>query len=611
VKLRSVILISIWAVVTGALIVGYIVVNIQMRSHIEAKAAQDLHTHRSTLGAMNALQLDQLGKTSQLYAETPRLKAVTELADSSTVSQLMSELQKTIRSDFLALTDPHGRQLFCVIGGSPAELPPSFHPSGSGSAGADLRVDVRPIGRDAFRLASAPVTVGPDVVGRLYVGFRFTPEQLSALREMIESDLLLLVEGRPGISTLTGDDGGEVGRWFVSPAGLTTARGAGADLAVIPAGREEYMSTLLPLGPAGGGGLPGVGLAILKPITREIRAAVAPVRESFIALSGLVLVVTIAVGFVVSRSVTKPIAELVRGTAEISRGNYDYAMEIPRGVELKFLATKFGEMSHALKEKVSQLGERNDELESALRKLRGMQEELVRSERLAATGKLTAQLSHEINNPVHNILSSLQTALKKTPAESPARELIEVAHDEVERLARLTRQLLNVYKDSVTGPEPGVPLAVNDVLREVVASSSEMLRNHNVEADLRLGESMPDVRGSADKLKQLFLNLIVNARDAMPAGGRLTITTERADGSVVIEVGDTGIGIPPEYMGRIFDAFFTTKGKVTGAGLGLSVCYGIVQQHNGRISVRSEPGRGSTFTVSLPVHTARAGGRAS
>jgi len=605
VKLRTVILISIWAVVTGALIVGYVVVNVRMKSHVEAQTTRDLRTHRSTLGALNDLQLDQLGKTSQLFAETPRLKAVTELADSSTLSHLMLELQNTIRGDFLAVTNAQGRQLFCMVGGTPSRLPASFDAVRPGKSPGEVRVGVKSLGHDAYRVASAPITVGPDIVGALFLGFRITPDNLNSLREMIESDLLLLVDGRPGISTLTGKNLEDVGRWFTgSGPGIRTGPDT-ADLPTIPAEGEEFMSIILPLDPGTPPDDQRTELAILKATRREVQAAIAPVRESFILLAALVLLVTIIVGYVVARSVTRPINDLVRGTAEISRGNYDYSMGIPRGVELKFLATKFGEMSHTLKEKISQLGERNRELESALRKLREMQEELVRSERLAATGKMTAQLSHEINNPVHNILSSLQTALKKTPAESPARELLEVAQDEVERLARLTKQLLNVYKDSVTGPDPGVPLAVNDVLREVIGAASEMLRKHQVEPELRLGDPVPDIRGSADKLKQLFLNLIVNARDAMPEGGRLLITTARSDGSVVIEVTDSGVGIPPEYLGRIFDAFFTTKGKVSGAGIGLSVCYGIVQQHKGRISVKSEPGKGTTFTVGLPALNSR------
>ena len=456
-----------------------------------------------------------------------------------------------------------------------------------------------------YRIASAPVLVGPDVVGRLVVGFRITERYLGTLKEMIGSDLALAVADRLAASTVAGGERDGVSRWLAGGApGIAGDTGTAQRAAHRPVGRRNLHGDI-----AHAPGLRrvrrrgAVRLLILKPIRRETERALEPVLGSFILLSVAVLVVTIGVGFLVSRGVTRPIAGLVRGTAEISRGNYDYEMEIPNGVELKFLATKFGEMSATLKEKVRQLGERNMELELALRKLRETQEELIRSERLAATGKLTAQLSHEINNPVHNILSSLQTALKKTPADAPARELVEVAYEEVERLARLTKQLLTVYRESVTSAEPGKPVDINAIVRDVAASSSEMLRQSGVAMDLSLAERVPSIRGSDDKLKQLFLNLIVNARDAMPDGGRLAISTVTGSGRVEVAVADTGIGIPPENINRIFDAFFTTKGSVSGTGLGLSVSYGIVQQHRGTIRVKSQSGQGSTFTVTFPTET--------
>jgi two-component system NtrC family sensor kinase len=120
---------------------------------------------------------------------------------------------------------------------------------------------------------------------------------------------------------------------------------------------------------------------------------------------------------------------------------------------------------------------------------------------------------------------------------------------------------------------------------------------------LDLREHVPVVRGSADKLKQVFLNLILNARDAMPDGGLIRIVTAEEDGLVRISISDSGVGIPKENLDRIFDAFFTTKSKVSGVGLGLSVSYGIIGQHRGTISVTSTVGEGSTFVISLPTHT--------
>jgi two-component system NtrC family sensor kinase len=236
--------------------------------------------------------------------------------------------------------------------------------------------------------------------------------------------------------------------------------------------------------------------------------------------------------------------------------------------------------------------------------LKSTQQELVKSERLAATGKLTAQLSHEINNPIHNVQSCLQTALKRMSPDSPDRELIEVAYEEVQRLGKLTRQMLDVYRTSMV-QEPRTPTSINDVLREVLHSSAAVLEQHRIGVLTQLQDDLPPVLAAADKLKQVFLNLIINAKDAMPGGGTLTIGTSRRDGTVVITIGDTGIGIPPENVNRIFDAFFTTKSSVSGVGLGLFVTYGIVRQHEGSISVRSVPDHGTTFDILLPVINTR------
>jgi signal transduction histidine kinase len=150
--------------------------------------------------------------------------------------------------------------------------------------------------------------------------------------------------------------------------------------------------------------------------------------------------------------------------------------------------------------------------------------------------------------------------------------------------------------------EEAKPVDLNGLLKEVVQSFGDELRTNRIEVSLDLGEKLPVVRGSADKLKQVFLNLVLNARDAMPDGGIIQIQTAGDNGFVKISISDSGVGIPKENLDKIFDAFFTTKSKVSGVGLGLSVSYGIISQHRGNIKVTSTPGEGSTFVVSLPVH---------
>ncbi|MER3524293.1 MAG: hypothetical protein C4326_09565 [Ignavibacteria bacterium] len=334
-------------------------------------------------------------------------------------------------------------------------------------------------------------------------------------------------------------------------------------------------------------------------------------KRSFILFVGLSMVAVAVASMIFNRFVSRPVDTLVKATAEISSGNLDYAVlqsEHRPGErsddELAYLSMKFDVMRRSLKEKIKQLdeanrslAERNAEVEQALARLKQAQEELVKSERLATTGRMTAQLSHEINNPIHNIQSLLESSLRKV--DGTLRELIALALEEVTRMAKLTRQMLEFYRGSVVDFERE-PVEMTEVLRSVLKENEKALTERGIAASLETPDGRVCVLGSRDKLKQVFLNLILNARDAMPNGGALTLRVQRRNGEVLIGVTDTGIGIPPEHLDRIFDAFFTTKKEVSGVGLGLSVTYGIVQQHNGSIAVASTLGKGTTFTITLP-----------
>ncbi|HEX9006429.1 MAG TPA: ATP-binding protein, partial [Bacteroidota bacterium] len=346
---------------------------------------------------------------------------------------------------------------------------------------------------------------------------------------------------------------------------------------------------------------------MVKPLGREVRQSMASILGTFGLASLIFLALTTIVGLVISRGMTRPIQHLMAGTTEIARGNYDVQIAVRGKDELSFLAQRFMEMSASLKEKITLLGQlnedllaRNRDLDETLQQLRTAQEKLLRSERLAATGKLTAQLAHEINNPIHNIQSCLKTALTRLPREVKGRDLIDVAYDEVNRLSRLTVQMLDFYRNTLVDEEMK-PVDLNSLLTDVLALTQNELRQNNIQVTTEIEPALPEVKGSRDKLTQVLVNLVSNARDAMPNGGRLEVRAHARDGTVRIMVRDTGVGIPKENLNRIFDAFFTTKAKVSGVGLGLSVSYGIVTLHRGSIEVESSVGKGSSFTVVLPL----------
>jgi two-component system NtrC family sensor kinase len=230
-------------------------------------------------------------------------------------------------------------------------------------------------------------------------------------------------------------------------------------------------------------------------------------------------------------------------------------------------------------------------------KLRETQLQLLQSEKLAAMGRLTSQIAHELNNPIYGIMNTLELLKTEIPAESKRRKLLEMSLSETERLSEMLRNMLSFSKPE---EEARQPVDVNELLQGIVIFIDKQMRETNIDIETRFGEEVPKVMGSTNQLKQVFLNIIRNAKEAMPQGGILSLETLREDTRVLVHIKDTGVGISGKIRDKIFDAFFTTKHEVKGVGLGLSVCYGIIKDHGGEIRVESEEGKGSTFSVILP-----------
>lgn len=237
---------------------------------------------------------------------------------------------------------------------------------------------------------------------------------------------------------------------------------------------------------------------------------------------------------------------------------------------------------------------------------RRLEQQLFESEKLAAVGRLAATVAHEINNPLEAIKNALYLLVTRTPEDDRNRPFLEIASKETDRVSGVIRQILGFYRPEATR----VPTDVNQVLSESLALLERHFRQHRVVVVCNLDRSLPSVIASGDQLRQVFLNLFLNAQEAMPGGGELHVVTQpsrESDGEflagryVLIQVRDTGVGIAEEDLQRIFEPFFSTKRDQRGTGLGLWVSQGIVRQHGGQIKVRSWPGRGTTFTIALPV----------
>jgi PAS domain S-box-containing protein len=233
------------------------------------------------------------------------------------------------------------------------------------------------------------------------------------------------------------------------------------------------------------------------------------------------------------------------------------------------------------------------------RALRDTQEQLLQSEKLAAMGRLTSQIAHELNNPLYGIMNTLELLKTEISPENRRRKILEMALSETVRLGVLLRKMLSFSKPD---QEERQPVDINSVLDEILLLHEKLLRENDINIVTTYAEEIGLVNASKNQLRQVFLNMVANARDAMPNGGTLTVITRREGTKIVIEITDTGTGIRKEHIDKIFDSFFTTKGEVKGVGLGLSVCYGFIKEHGGDVEVKSRVGAGTTFIITLPVH---------
>ena len=230
------------------------------------------------------------------------------------------------------------------------------------------------------------------------------------------------------------------------------------------------------------------------------------------------------------------------------------------------------------------------------------QEALIQSEKLAMTGQLAASLAHEINNPLQSVLGCLglaQEILEDQGLDGELGQFIGIAHEELQRAARIVGRLRDLSRPSDADNKARVD--VNDLIARVLALSAKRLERHHIVALQRLADDLPQPQGVADQIQQVFLNLALNAIDAMPEGGELRISTgyEQASDEIVVTFVDTGPGMSPDVLSKLFEPFFSTKNE--GVGLGLFVSQNIVREHGGGIEAESELGQGSTFVVRLPA----------
>jgi len=301
------------------------------------------------------------------------------------------------------------------------------------------------------------------------------------------------------------------------------------------------------------------------------------------------LVAAASIGIYLAHKIAKPVTTLVQGVKKVTAGDMETQIPITGQDEIGQLASAFNEMTQKLKHHL-------DEIQKSHERVLETQKQLAQSEKLAAIGQLAAGLAHEINNPL-NIISGFNELLREqTPENDPRRANLEEIYRETGRCQKQVAELLHFAKPK--DPERA-PTDIGKLVEGTLNLMQSQAKALGIEIENRADSELPLLQVDADQIKQALLNLLINACQAMPEGGRLSVRSGRINRHVAIRIEDTGKGISKSDMDNIFNPFFTTKEE--GTGLGLPLSYALVERHGGKIQVHSEEGHGSVFTVLLPI----------
>ncbi len=395
-----------------------------------------------------------------------------------------------------------------------------------------------------------------------------------------------------------------------------------------PLPREMSVATVKPPGQAARlaafapAAATGFGVVVTQP-EREAFAHARDLRARTFFWLGVAALIALIVGIGLATDFSRRVSKLAATTVTLGRGKFDSRLDATGGDEIAELARAFNRMTAELGKAADEIRKQNatittknqeitrwnkeleQRVEEKTRELREAQELMLRARALTAIGTLGAGIAHEINNPLTGVIGGTQLMLMDAPPGHPQRPLLEDIETQAQRIRAIVSNMLRLAQQE-SGAEL-VPVDLNRVIDDALELvGREELKKARIEVECRYGNSLPQVRGNPVLLQEAVIELVTNARRAMPRGGTLTLATQAPEKRLVaLRVSDTGMGIRPEIIEKIFDPFFTTKENWSSTGMGLTMVHKIVEEHHGKIAVDSPDGAGATFTMTFPADRGR------
>ncbi len=344
-----------------------------------------------------------------------------------------------------------------------------------------------------------------------------------------------------------------------------------------------------------------VGISLVN-----LQKSITKMKRTISFITVLVVFFGMLITTILVQLIVRPIRRLVHGTRQIAQGNLNYEVQVSSKDEIGELAASFNQMTLFLKRSHEEVEEYRRMLEKMVeertRKLRETEAELIRSEKFVAIGELITGITHELNNKLTPILGYAQI-FKTMDLDSKVAKYMDIIEESAVNAKKIVESLLKFAR---TAPPQKIYVDLNQTMRETLDLVEPHIRKHRIELHLNLDLGLPMTMADPGLVSQAFLNMLNNAWQAMEEkGGILSVQSYQRDHKISFLIRDTGMGIPPENLARIFDPFFSTKEVGKGTGLGLSISYGIIQSHEGVIHVQSRHGEGSTFTIELPIRKPR------